>query len=94
MKPTFERSPDVEKLVSYLADRPHASYSEMSAHIGRPLTAEDRLAFSIARVVLNAIGKTTRRSFRSQIAKEIERRDGHVITTTSLFALPRFRRKS
>src|SRR4051812_25532142 len=139
MKPSFEVSPDVERCCNFLESRDRASYTEISAHIGRkvngrdryildsarrrlesqrdilfvvergvgltratngqratlstshPITkigkvtrkaekrqrrvnvqeldAEERLAFYVGRVVINAIGKNTLRSFRSRIAK-------------------------
>ena len=36
------------------------------------LTADERLAFYVGRVVIDVIGKNTLQSFRSRIAKEIE----------------------
>jgi len=57
------------------------------------LSADERLAFAIGRVVLNAVGKTTLRSFRNKIAKEIEARDGELVEINQVIALPRHRGK-
>jgi hypothetical protein len=43
------------------------------------LSEDERLAFYIGRVVVNAIGKNTLKSFRSQIKAEIERHGGEMI---------------
>jgi hypothetical protein len=40
------------------------------------------------RVVLNAVGKSTLKSFRNQIAKEIEKRDGELIAVNQVLSLP------
>jgi hypothetical protein len=162
MKPSFEVGTDVQKLVDFLASRERASYSEMSAHVGRHLdgrdryvltsarrilesqhntifttergvgivrasngqvanlstshpiskisrltkrarkrqaqvniqglSADERLAFAVGRVVLGAIGKTTLKSFRNQIRTEIERSDGDVVSVSQLVALPRLKK--
>jgi hypothetical protein len=164
MKPSFEISADVEKLVAFLSERERASYSEMSSLVGRrlnardryvltsarrilentrgiifetergvgivratngqiadlatshpintikrltrraqkrqtrvniqDLTADERLAFAIGRVVLNAVGKTTLKSFRQQIAHEIERRDGELVSVQQVVSLPRLKTKT
>lgn len=57
------------------------------------LTADERLAFAVGRVVLHAIGQNTLRSFRSKIAKEIEQRDGELVGVQTLLTLPRFRKE-
>jgi hypothetical protein len=45
------------------------------------------------RVVLNAVGKSTLKSFRNQIAKEIEKHDGELIAVNQVLSLPRHRGK-
>jgi hypothetical protein len=55
------------------------------------LSAEDRLAFAIGRAVLQGIGGQTLKSFRSRIGKEIEKRDGELVTVQSLISLPRLK---
>lgn len=57
------------------------------------LDADERLAFAIGRVMIATIGKSTLKSFRSRIAKEIEARDGELVTVNQIIALPRHRRK-
>src|SRR4029077_12786171 len=57
------------------------------------LSADDRLAFSIGRTVLAAVGKATLKSFRSQIQRELEKRDGEFVTPDHVLALPRHRKK-
>src|SRR5262249_43370139 len=57
------------------------------------LTSDERLAFAIGRVVVNAIGRTTLRSFRRQIAQEIEKRDGELISVNQIISLPRLKRQ-
>lgn len=162
MKPTFEASLDVEKLVAFLVDKPGATYAELGAMIGRQvqgrdryvlesarrklekrgiffvvergvgltratnnqvatlststpitkirrvtkvaekrqhhvdiqsLTSEDRLAFDVKRSVIAAIRKTTSKSLRTMLAKEIEKQDGGVFNINSVLSLPRHRRK-
>jgi hypothetical protein len=62
------------------------------------LSEEERLAFYVGRVVLNAIGKNTLKSFRSQIRAEIERHGGEMpepgemMTFNQIAALPRHRK--
>jgi len=64
------------------------------------LSPDDRLAFYVGRVVVNAIGKNTLRSFRTQIRKEIEKNGGEMVeaygsemmTFNQIAALPRHRR--
>ena len=60
----------------------------LRARLDQALTADERLAFFIGRVVLNAVGKTTLKSFRNQIAKEIERDDGELVSVNQVLALP------
>jgi|SRR5215468_9896409 len=62
------------------------------------LSADERLMFYIGRVVVNAIGKNTLKSFRNQIKTEIERqggempeRGGGAMTLFQVAALPRHR---
>lgn len=162
MKPTFEISADVEKLVAYLADRQHASYNEMSRHVGREikgrdryvlasarkilerskgiifgcergvglvratngqiatlstthpikrmrkmtgvaqkrqarvdiqsLSAEDRLTFDVGRSVMAALRNNMSKGLQSQLAREIQKRDGGVVTINSILSLPRHRK--
>jgi hypothetical protein len=56
------------------------------------LSTDERLAFAIGRTVLAAIGKTTLKSFRSKIAKEIAKRDGELVDIRQVLTLPRHRR--
>jgi hypothetical protein len=161
MKPSFELSPDVAKLVAFLTDRQKATYGEMSDLTGRQinsrdrhvmesarrileakgvyfavdrgvgltratnaqvailstshpitkikrvtrvaqkrqahvntqdLTDDDRLAFDIGRSVLAAIRNDTSKSLRAQLAREIAKNDGGVVSIDSLLALPRHRK--
>src|SRR5262245_38104710 len=46
------------------------------------LSEDERLAFYVGRVVVDAIGKNTLRSFRSQIKEEIKRHGDEPITLT------------
>jgi hypothetical protein len=57
------------------------------------LTADERLAFTIGRAILSAVDQTTLKSLRSRLAKEIEKRDGELVTINQVFALPRHRGK-
>jgi hypothetical protein len=58
------------------------------------LTADEMLAFSIGRVVINAINKSTRRSFYRQISDEIKKRDNELpLTLDQVLTLPRHRKK-
>jgi hypothetical protein len=56
------------------------------------LTDDERLAFYVGRVVVNAIGKNTLKSFRTRIKKEIEGRGGEMITINQVTALRRHRK--
>jgi predicted transcriptional regulator len=56
------------------------------------LSADERLAFYVGRTVINAIGKTTLRSFRNQIRAEIEKRDGDIVSVSQLVTLPRLKK--
>jgi hypothetical protein len=55
------------------------------------LSEDERLAFYVGRVVVNAIGKSTLKSFRSQIKSEIEKHDNEPITLSQVAALRRHR---
>lgn len=52
MKPTFELSEDVRKLVEFLEPREHASYPEMNRRVGRNLNGAERYVLTSARRVL------------------------------------------
>jgi hypothetical protein len=54
MKPSFELSPDVAKLVAFLTDRQKATYGEMSDLTGRQINGRDRYVLISARRVLEA----------------------------------------
>ena len=56
------------------------------------LSEDERLAFYVGRVVIDAIGKNTLKSFRSQIREEIKRHGDEPITLTQLTALRRHRK--
>jgi len=57
------------------------------------LTPEVRLTFAIGNTCLTFAGKMTSRGMRTQIAKELEKSDGEVITLQQLVTLPRLRKK-
>ena len=77
---------DKIKRVTRKATRRHSLVNVQS------LTADERLAFAIGRVVLSAVGKSTRKSFRNLVKKEIEKRDGELVEVKQVLALPRHRR--
>jgi hypothetical protein len=56
VKPAFEVSEDVERLIEFLTNRPRASYAEMSAKIGREVDGRDRYVLTSARRVLEKHG--------------------------------------
>lgn len=55
------------------------------------LSADERLAFAIGRVVLSAVGRSTMKSFRSQIKEQIDKSDGELVAVNQVLALPRHR---
>ena len=57
------------------------------------LSADERLAFYVGRSVIAAIGKTTLRSFRNQIAQQIKENEDEPIAVSQLVTLPRLKRK-
>ena len=69
--------------------------NKRQAHVNvQALTADEMLAFSIGRVVINAINKSTRRSFYRQISDEIKKRDNELpLTLDQVLTLPRHRKK-
>jgi hypothetical protein len=56
------------------------------------LSEDERLAFYVGRVVIDAIGKNTLKSFRSQIRGEIKRHGDEPITLSQVTALRRHRK--
>lgn len=57
------------------------------------LTSDERLKFSVERSVLIAIRKSTAKSLRTRLAKEIEKQDDGIVTIDTVLSLPRHRRK-
>jgi hypothetical protein len=66
--------------------------TKRQAHVDvQRLSADERLAFYVGRVVINAIGKDTLQSFRARIAKEIEKSGDEMLTINQITALPRLK---
>jgi hypothetical protein len=66
--------------------------TKRQAHVDvQRLSADERLAFYVGRVVINAIGKDTLQSFRARIAKEIQKSGDEMLTINQITALPRLK---
>jgi hypothetical protein len=66
--------------------------NKRQAHVNvQALSADERLAFYVGRVVIDAIGKNTLQSFRTRIGKEIEKNEGEMPVLTQVTALGRLR---
>jgi hypothetical protein len=57
------------------------------------LTADGRLAFAVGRVMINALAKTAGKSFYKQIAEELAKTDGDIMSVNQLVSLPRLKRE-
>jgi hypothetical protein len=67
--------------------------NKLQPHVNvQALSSDERLAFYVGRTMLNVIGKSTMRSFRNQIAKQIEKQNGEPLTAKQVTALGRLKK--